>query len=323
MKLEKFTKHSVQELTKCGIYEISIINKQDTFYIGQASKTTGKRPSDKGFYTRWLTHIRELENNRHHNSYLQKIVNKYGIDKIRFKIIEVVDCDCSIDFFDNLETKYIQDYEKSFVVLNFSNEAKSFKGLKHTEEAKKKMSISRKGKKQHPNTYKAIMKANIGRVKSEEERKNISKALTGKKRTEKQKQKMSEVRLGISLKSSRKVIATNENTVLLFDNAVKAAKYFDISYSHCRSWCRENKSFNGYQLSYETPTNRTNNHSYKPIIGVIDNVIVYNFESIVAVEKELMLFRTSIYTHLTKNTKLRKYPNLKLYYKEEYEKNNL
>lgn len=47
--------------------------------------------SSKEFYKRKLRHIYQLRNNFHHCLYLQRFVNKYGIDAISFEIIESFD----------------------------------------------------------------------------------------------------------------------------------------------------------------------------------------------------------------------------------------
>jgi len=35
-----------------------------------------------------MKHICELQNNKHHSRYLQRVVNKYGLEGLRFEIIE-------------------------------------------------------------------------------------------------------------------------------------------------------------------------------------------------------------------------------------------
>ncbi len=64
-----------------GIYKIWHVVYEDRIYIGSASNF---------FRSRWYRHIRDLQNNKHHAKKLQRIVNKYGIDGLRFQILEVV-----------------------------------------------------------------------------------------------------------------------------------------------------------------------------------------------------------------------------------------
>ncbi len=67
-----------------GVYKISFINNNGKVYIGSTS-------NKKGFYKRWYKHILELSRNISKSPRLQNAVNKYGIDNIRFEIIE--ECD--------------------------------------------------------------------------------------------------------------------------------------------------------------------------------------------------------------------------------------
>ena len=75
------------DITKdCGIYKITnkITNK---FYIG----------SSNNIKRRWDEHIRELNRNVHHNSYLQNAWNKYGEENFVFEIIELCNNDTQIE----------------------------------------------------------------------------------------------------------------------------------------------------------------------------------------------------------------------------------
>jgi group I intron endonuclease len=47
--------------------------------------------SSRNVFSRFTNHITSLKNNHHHNSYLQRYVNKYGIDNITLCILEFVD----------------------------------------------------------------------------------------------------------------------------------------------------------------------------------------------------------------------------------------
>jgi hypothetical protein len=80
----------LNQLTSLGVYKIYHVAKADVFYIGSASGTQGKKACQLGFYNRFRQHLRTLEKNKHSSKYLQNVVNKYGIEGLRFKIIEVV-----------------------------------------------------------------------------------------------------------------------------------------------------------------------------------------------------------------------------------------
>lgn len=81
----------LNQLTSLGVYKIYHVAKADVFYIGSASGTQGKKACQLGFYNRFRQHLRTLEKNKHSSKYLQNVVNKYGIEGLRFEIIEVID----------------------------------------------------------------------------------------------------------------------------------------------------------------------------------------------------------------------------------------
>lgn len=68
----------------------------DRVYIGECTN----------FYKRYGRHLSQLCNNKHFNKKLQNFANKYGVDKLEFDILEVVD-DNKID----REIFYIQQYD--------------------------------------------------------------------------------------------------------------------------------------------------------------------------------------------------------------------
>ena len=68
---------------QCGIYRLSI---GEHSYIG----------SSKNLYSRLYEHRTDLLKNRHTNSFLQKVVNKYGVEAIVIDIIELCDKDIRI-----------------------------------------------------------------------------------------------------------------------------------------------------------------------------------------------------------------------------------
>lgn len=78
--------------TNTGIYSISFKNsKSNKKYIGSASQVSKKDILSKGFNKRWKTHLNLLKNNKHYSLPLQNACNKYGINNIRFTILE--ECD--------------------------------------------------------------------------------------------------------------------------------------------------------------------------------------------------------------------------------------
>ncbi|AFY49019.1 group I intron endonuclease [Nostoc sp. PCC 7524] len=170
-----------------GIY--AIINKIDgKSYIGSATKS---------FNHRWYNHKYYLRLNKHHSPYLQRAWNKYGGDSFEFKILEIIPKE------EWIYNKYVTDFEQIYLdtyqpEYNICPTAGSKIGYKHSEETKKKIGNSNKGKtrseearKRFSESYKGkspsletrekIRLANTGRIKSEEERKKLSIANSKKK----------------------------------------------------------------------------------------------------------------------------------------------
>lgn len=79
------TSANYENIHKTGVYKIYHINKPDIFYVGSA---TSEKKWRSGFKQRWVCHIKELNNNNHHSPFFQRVVNKYGIEGLRFEIIE-------------------------------------------------------------------------------------------------------------------------------------------------------------------------------------------------------------------------------------------
>lgn len=78
------TNNCLSDCKKTGVYKIWHIEKPKVFYIGSASSTS----KEGGFIKRWKSHIRNLIKKEHPSIYFMNVVNKYGIDGIRFGIIE-------------------------------------------------------------------------------------------------------------------------------------------------------------------------------------------------------------------------------------------
>jgi group I intron endonuclease len=117
---------------KSGIYKIT--NKQNgKIYIG----------SSLNIYQRFYMHRSNLSSGNHHSSHLQRAWDKYGKESFIFEIIEEVpDKNVLLE-----KEQYYMDTAKSYERENGYNinpTATSRLGAKHTEEAKRKMSETRK-----------------------------------------------------------------------------------------------------------------------------------------------------------------------------------
>lgn len=76
----KFIEYNKDNKYLSGIYCISNII-DNRIYIG----------STQCFKRRFTEHLKSLSDNTHNNPHLQKFVNKYGIDSIKFEILEIIE----------------------------------------------------------------------------------------------------------------------------------------------------------------------------------------------------------------------------------------
>jgi len=135
-----------------GIYIIiNLVN--DKVYVG----------SSQDVKQRIRLHRSQLKKNIHGNSHLQNSYNKYGKDSFKFEIIEettIADLEIREQFFIYKLKSNNRDcgYNKRVV-------AGTNRGVKWSEESKKKLSKSKKGITMHPNTRAALIKANTGSKK--------------------------------------------------------------------------------------------------------------------------------------------------------------
>jgi len=78
--LYSLTGEDISNLSYLGVYVIS--NRINNYlYVGSTTRS---------FYERWIEHYNDLKNNKHHCKHLQNFVNKYGINKLTFSVIEVI-----------------------------------------------------------------------------------------------------------------------------------------------------------------------------------------------------------------------------------------
>lgn len=129
-----------------GVY--TIINKIDgKVYVGSSAKS---------LHIRFRVHKRELLKKSHHNQYLQNAVNKYGIENFEFEIIH----ECEPEFclsFEQYWRNMLCSWDRRFG-YDMCYIAGNMLGTKRTDEAKKKISISRKKYKgkNHPSWGKKL-----------------------------------------------------------------------------------------------------------------------------------------------------------------------
>ena len=123
----------VDNKTKCGVYKIrNIVNNK--CYIGSTTGTLKNR---------CITHRCNLRYNRHTNQHLQNSWNKYGEDGFEFSLVEL----CQPNQCFDREQYYIDILKPEYNIIQFVGQG--ILGYKHTDEAKKKISIAFAGKN-HP-----------------------------------------------------------------------------------------------------------------------------------------------------------------------------
>ena len=135
-------------------------------------------------------HREFLQRGKHHNWRLQAIHDKYGWSSLTVTVVH-----CHSDLTLELEQQFI-DRLRGPEMLNIAVDSCSpMKGLKHTEEARRKMrgprkpmpeeqkrkiSAALKGKRKSVAHCKKLSEVQIGKVTTDEHRANLSRALTGK-----------------------------------------------------------------------------------------------------------------------------------------------
>ncbi|CUP74613.1 NUMOD3 domain-containing DNA-binding protein [Clostridium baratii] len=124
-------------------------------YVGQSTRTFNKRydRKGKGIERVYNYHIARKNDNSYYNKHLLNSIEKYG--QTNFKVIEIYDIAFSKTELDIKESTYIQLFNSYKNGYNetlggqynciFYGENNGFYGKKHSEEAKSKMSESKKG----------------------------------------------------------------------------------------------------------------------------------------------------------------------------------
>jgi group I intron endonuclease len=145
-----------------GIYVI-LNTKNGKVYIGQAAN----------FRQRWNAHKSRLNKGHHQNHHLQAAWNKYGAKAFKFQKLEY----CPIEKLDEREQHYLDVYMAKGICYNIAKNAQSAgRGLKLSEETKRKISVANKGKPRSLETRQRMSEANRRRIFSPETRLKMSKS---------------------------------------------------------------------------------------------------------------------------------------------------
>lgn len=118
-----------------GIYKITN-TVDDRFYIGSAVE----------LWDRCRTHRIALLAKNHYNDYLQRFVDKYGIDKLKFELVELVYDRFNLLTFEQYYLDLWQVFKREFG-FNICPKAGSTLGVPISEETRKKISDAQSGSK--------------------------------------------------------------------------------------------------------------------------------------------------------------------------------
>lgn len=178
------------ESLNTGIYEIRNV-KNGRRYIGSAVNVS----------KRWREHLRQLEDGNHHSQFMQRCWNKNGEESFIFRVILACDKENLIMY----EQAFLDFHQPEY---NSAKLAGSQLGYRHSDESRKKMSKSRKGK---PSPRKGVKLSDETKLKisinrkgkggsgwTQERRDKISAATKGRVITEEQRAKISSALKGRS-----------------------------------------------------------------------------------------------------------------------------
>ena len=160
-----------------GIYKIESLVKSKRFYIGSAVNIKH----------RWECHLSDLRKSKHKNKILQNHYNKYGEQDLVFIILEL----CFPEFLTAREQYYINKLGPYF---NICKIAGNQLGIKRSEETRRKISETKKGKKHIVGKHWKL--TNETKQKLSEIKKGHKGYWLGKNLPEETKQKMSEAAKG-------------------------------------------------------------------------------------------------------------------------------
>lgn len=185
---------------------------------------------------RFTQHRHSLRKDKHHSIKLQRSWNKHGENRFIFSVIEhVTEKEKLID----REQFWMDKLDVFNVGYNTEPMAGNSLGVKHSEEARKNMSLAHIGKKQSPEMIAKRVAKLVGRKDSLETRQKKSNAMRGIKKSKDFCLQMSIARKGIKLSPEhRKKIADHQKSIIgikrseEFSNKLKTSwksRYFRLN----------------------------------------------------------------------------------------------
>lgn len=160
--------------------------------------------------SRWNQHRSLLNKGKHHSQHMQASWDKHGQVAFEFVILELVP---DVSMLIERENAHIailcaSDPNRGY---NLRKDAGSQLGMRHSDSAKKKMSVAHKGRVKTPEHQSAINASLIGRTLSDEHRLKIAANQTGRKASEETRKKMRESQAVkvLSPESHKKMVTAN------------------------------------------------------------------------------------------------------------------
>ena len=222
---------------KSGIYRIRNLYNNH-FYIG----------SSNNLYKRFIDHKTALDKGTHHSIYLQRAFNKYGSAQFIMEVLFL----CKKEYLLYYEQQLIYELHPSYNMNPLAASNRGYKwteesrakarraqlgnknalGHKHSNESKRAISISRKGK------CVGADNGMFGKTHTEEARNKIREFHLGRKLSDTTRKKMSE-------KKKIKVKIKNK----MYSSIQEAAEILHIPYATLWRWI--NKGKEDYEISKE------------------------------------------------------------------------
>ena len=234
------TKSNLEADSVCmsGIYRITC-KTNSKYYIGQAKKLSQRE----------ATHFSCLKHNKHDNRYLQNCYNKYGKEDLTFEILEY----CEIYDLDSTEQGYLDKHFGAALCMNLSPTVKTTKGVFPGQDTRLKMTVAHTG----------INNSFFGKHHSEESKRKMSVShklnyelgkphgRQGKETTESTKQKLRQVNLGKKLSTE-----TKEKIGIHFqkDYVFLNPKQELVRLTNLSKFCIENNLSNSYMTKVHKGT---------------------------------------------------------------------
>lgn len=147
-EIENFTGYSKEYMSKYGIYKIYFLNDiKKRVYIGSALNEGNSKNKKIGFLSRWSQHLSTLKSNKNKCPKLQRAFNKFGIENLKFEIIKELEIVFINEYYEQIETSYIDKYNSVEFGFNVAKNGKNRKGISCSERTKKIISIANSGEK--------------------------------------------------------------------------------------------------------------------------------------------------------------------------------